>query len=213
MINFSKYKVILWDFDGVLMDSMPVRDRGFEIVLSSYPQHEVEQLLTYHRQNGGLSRYVKFKYFFEQIRNESITSVQVDSLASEFSEVMRKELVNHELLIEESIAYVKENHKKFKMHIVSGSDQTELRYLCEVLKLKEYFESINGSPTPKKELVHSILSSYKYTPAEIVLIGDSMNDYDAASLHGIDFYGYNNISLEGVGVGYIRAFDTVFSNL
>ncbi len=209
MINFSKYKVILWDFDGVLMDSMPVRDRGFEIVLSSYPQHEVEQLLIYHRQNGGLSRYVKFKYFFEQIRKESITSVQVDSLAFEFSEVMRKELINRDLLIDESVAFVKRNHKKFKMHIVSGSDQTELIYLCDVLGLKNYFESINGSPTPKKELVHSILKSYKYIPQNIALIGDSMNDYDAASLHGIDFYGYNNASLEGVGVGYIRAFDSV----
>jgi HAD superfamily hydrolase (TIGR01549 family) len=212
MINFSKYKVILWDFDGVLMDSMPVRDRGFEIVLSSYPQHEVERLLIYHRQNGGLSRYVKFKYFFEQIRNESITSAQVDSLASEFSEVMRRELVNRELLIEESVAYVKENHKKFKMHVVSGSDQTELRYLCDVLGLKDYFESIHGSPTPKKELVHAVLNLYKYTPDEIVFIGDSLNDYDAASLHGIDFYGYNNASLKGIGVGYIQAFDSVFSN-
>jgi phosphoglycolate phosphatase-like HAD superfamily hydrolase len=212
MINFSKYKVILWDFDGVLMDSMPVRDRGFEIVLSSYPQHEVEQLLIYHRQNGGLSRYVKFKYFFEQIRKEPITSAQVDNLASEFSEVMRRELVNSELLIDESVEYVKQNHKKFKMHVVSGSDQTELRYLCEVLGLKNYFESINGSPTPKKELVNLILNSYKYTPKEIVLIGDSMNDYDAASMHEIDFYGYNNTSLEGIGVGYIQAFDTVFSN-
>ena len=27
------YKTILWDFDGVIMDSMPVRDKGFEIVL------------------------------------------------------------------------------------------------------------------------------------------------------------------------------------
>lgn len=212
MINFSKYKVILWDFDGVLMDSMPVRDRGFEIVLSSYPQHEVEQLLIYHRQNGGLSRYVKFKYFFEQIRKEPITNAQVDSLASEFSEVMRRELVNSGLLIDESVEYVKQNYRKFKMHVVSGSDQTELRYLCEVLGLKNYFESINGSPTPKKELVYSVLNSYKYTPEEIVLIGDSMNDYDAASLHGIDFYGYNNTRLEGIGVGYIQAFDSVVYN-
>lgn len=212
MINFSKYKVILWDFDGVLMDSMPVRDRGFEIVLSSYPQHEVEQLLIYHRQNGGLSRYVKFKYFFEQIRKEPITNAQIDSLASEFSEVMRRELVNSGLLIDESVEYVKQNYRKFKMHVVSGSDQTELRYLCEVLGLKNYFESINGSPTPKKELVYSILNSYKYTPEEIVLIGDSMNDYDAASLHGIDFYGYNNTRLEGIGVGYIQAFDSVVYN-
>lgn len=209
MINFSGYSSILWDFDGVLMDSMPTRDLGFEKVLSSYPRHEVEQLLTFHRQNGGLSRYVKFRYFFEQIRSESITEEKVLALSAEFSKVMRKELLNEKLLIQDSIGFVKRHHGKFRMHIVSGSDGNELRYLCETLGLAQYFVSIHGSPTPKKELVGQLLDAYNLDPRDAVFIGDSTNDYDAAHLHKIDFAAYNNTLLKGHGIGYIDSFEKV----
>lgn len=206
MTDFTKYKTIFWDFDGVLMDSMPVRDRGFELVLASYPYEEVEQLLVYHRQNGGLSRYVKFRYFFEVIRRETITEPEVLTLAEEFSQVMREELLNIELLIHDSIAFVKENYRNYRMHVVSGSDQNELRYLCQKLHLDQYFISIHGSPTPKKQLVADLLKEFKYPSETVVFIGDSINDWEAASFNGIDFFGYNNMQMKGLGVDYINSF-------
>jgi HAD superfamily hydrolase (TIGR01549 family) len=206
MTDFTKYKTIFWDFDGVLMDSMPVRDRGFELVLASYPYQEVEQLLVYHRQNGGLSRYVKFRYFFEMIRNETITESEVLTLADRFSQVMRKELLNSKLLIADSVAFVKENYKNYKMHVVSGSDENELRYLCQQLQLDAYFISIHGSPTPKKQLVANLLKELEYAPDTVAFIGDSINDWEAASSNRIDFFGYNNAQMKGLGVDYINSF-------
>lgn len=61
---FDSIEIIFWDFDGVIMDSMKVRDEGFKIVLKDYPSDQVEKLMEFHRNNGGLSRYVKFRYFF-----------------------------------------------------------------------------------------------------------------------------------------------------
>lgn len=209
MINFSKYKAILWDFDGVVMDSMPVRERGFEIVLSGYPEKQVSQLLTYHRENGGLSRYVKFRYFFEQILMEVISEENLLKLTSAFSEVMRRELVNRELLIEESVSFIRQHHKDLSMHVVSGSDEKELRFLCHALQLSDYFVSIHGSPTPKKELVGEVIHKHNYRASDLVLIGDSKNDLDAANMHDIDFYGYNNIGLDSLGAGYIKTFNAI----
>ena len=206
MTDFTKYKAIFWDFDGVLMDSMPVRDRGFELVLESYPYQEVEQLLVYHRQNGGLSRYVKFRYFFEIIRNEAITESEVLTLAEKFSLVMKRELLNRELLISDSISFVKENHQNYKMHVVSGSDQNELRYLCQELQLDQYFVSIHGSPTPKKQLVTHLLKEFEYPSENVAFIGDSINDWEAASSSNIDFFGYNNAQMKDLGAGYINSF-------
>ena len=39
----KKYKIILWDFDGVIMDSNAVRDIGFEKVLDNYPKESIEE--------------------------------------------------------------------------------------------------------------------------------------------------------------------------
>ncbi|MCH5322634.1 MAG: hypothetical protein J1E31_03515 [Helicobacter sp.] len=50
------------------------------------------------------------------------------------------------------------------------------------------------------------MNHYSYTPQETILIGDSINDYEAANANHIDFYGYNNISLKQHSKRYIVSF-------
>lgn len=206
MINFSKYKVLLWDFDGVLMDSMPVRDMGFELTLKDHPKKEVDSLLEYHRLNGGLSRYVKFRYFFEEIKKQTITEKEILLLSEEFSQIMRQALLNKSLLIQDSLSFVKAHHQDKKMHIVSGSDQEELRYLCGELDLEQYFLSIHGSPTAKTLNIQEIIEKRHYPKHEVIMIGDSINDFEAAQDNGIAFSGYNNQNLKDLGVAYVENF-------
>jgi len=193
---FEKYKVILWDFDGVIMDSMPIRSSGFALVLKNYPAEQVNQLMDFHNQNGGLSRYVKFRYFFETIRGESITDGQLQELANSFSEIMLNSLINKELLIKDAVAFIEANFEQYEMHIVSGSDGVELNKICAALDLSKYFKSVHGSPTPKSQLVELVIRDNHYNKKSIVLIGDSKNDLDAAIANNISFYGYNNMGLK-----------------
>ena len=37
-----------------------------------------------------------------------------------------------------------------------------------------------------------MLQKYSYNPKECNLIGDSIDDYEAANINGMKFYGYNN---------------------
>ena len=188
-------KTILWDFDGVILDSMKIRDWGFEEIFKSFEKDKVTLLLAYHRKNGGLSRYVKIRYFYEIILGEQITEQEVQKYANAFSLLMKKELINPKNLIEDSLNFIKENHKKYNFHIVSGSDQNELRYLCQELKITHFFNSIYGSPVLKNKLVKDLLKANKYKLDEVCLIGDSINDYEAAIYNSILFYGYNNTDL------------------
>lgn len=201
-------KVIFWDFDGVIMDSMSVRNKGFELVLKEFPKEQVELLMQFHLKNGGLSRYVKFRYFFEEIRREKVSEEEVKEWAQKFSQIMRKKLLQSALLIGDSLNFIKENYKKFNMHIVSGSDGIELRYLCENLDISSYFISIQGSPVPKKELVHSLLIKHGYKADDTILIGDSINDYEAAEENNVAFCGYNNEQLKKLKTYYIKSFNS-----
>lgn len=193
-MNNTNWQAILWDFDGVLMNSNKVRDMGFNEVLKDFPKQQVEDLLKFHQENGGLSRYVKFRFFFEKIRKEQISEEEVKRWAQKFSEIMLKNLVNTELLILETLNFVK-NNPKTPMHIVSGSDQEELRQLCEKLSIARFFRSIEGSPTPKKQLVGDLLERNEYVPENCILIGDSVNDFEAAHENGMAFMAYNNEKL------------------
>lgn len=199
-------KTVLWDFDGVILDSMKVRDWGFEQIFNNHKKELVNQLLVYHRKNGGLSRYVKIRYFFEEILGKSITEEVVNEYASKFSFLMRKELTKPENLILDAVEFIKNNNKNYNFHIVSGSDQEELRFLCKELNIKKYFKSINGSPTIKNILVKNVINANNYRIEETCLIGDSVNDFDAAVKNNISFYAYNSIYLKDNSIGiYIKA--------
>lgn len=202
-MNQKHWQAIFWDFDGVLMNSNEIRDAGFSEVLNEFPKEQVDALLKFHRKNGGLSRYVKFRYFFENIRKEEIAEEGVTQWAQKFSEVMLKNLVNAELLIAETLNFVKKNENT-PMHIVSGSDQKELRFLCTQLHIDQFFSSIHGSPTPKKELVRLILTQQGYAPENCILVGDSINDYEAAQDNGVAFQAYNNKKLEQYNTGILN---------
>ena len=192
----SKIKLIIWDFDGVILLSNPVREKGFRVIFQSYPEELIEELLNYHRENGGLSRYVKIRYFYEKLLKQEIGDEQVINLANQFSEVMRKELTNPKLLNPEWLELMDSISNKYEHHIASGSDQNELRFLCKELGVAQHFKSINGSPTSKKELVKNIKLQSSLKPEEIILVGDAINDYEAAFESQISFFAYNNLSLK-----------------
>lgn len=198
---------ILWDFDGVLLNSNEVRDKGFLEVLKDFPEEEVNQLMRFHQANGGLSRYVKFRYFFEKIREEAITAEEIQEWANKFSKIMLHSLINNELLIEETINFVKKNHKNHSMHIVSGSDGNELNQICKGIGINHFFKSIQGSPTPKKQLVADLIEKHQYSLNQCLLIGDSINDYEAAKNNKIYFMAFNNKQIESLSDINIKLHD------
>ena len=65
-------EAILFDFDGVLVDSMHIRDLGYREIFKDFSLDLVNQLIKYHRINGGLSRYVKIRYFYEKLLGREV---------------------------------------------------------------------------------------------------------------------------------------------
>ena len=61
-----KYKTIIWDLDGTLIDSNEIKTDGFRILFSEHENHMIEALIDYHEENGGVSRYDKIKFFYKK---------------------------------------------------------------------------------------------------------------------------------------------------
>lgn len=189
-------KNIIFDFDGVILDSVPTKTEGFKKLFQNFSTDEVNKLVLYHELNGGKSRYVKIKYFFNELLHKDISEQEILEYANKYSEITKEELTNPKYIIEDTLNFIKTNHKKYEMHIASGADEEDLKYICEKLDLTKYFLSINGSPKIKSEIVKDILLDNSYDINETVLIGDSVNDFDSAKDNGIDFFAYNNQKLK-----------------
>ena len=189
-------KTILWDFDGVILDSMKIKANGFIKLFKDYDKTFLIEIEKYHYENGGVSRFDKIKYFYKHILQEDISEAKILKLADKFAKIIAKELQDKNNLIEDSVQYIKKNHLNYNFHIVSGAEHNELNQLCQIFELEQYFISIDGSPTKKDLLVKNVLEKYNYEREETVLIGDAMTDYYAAKNNNISFYGYNNTELK-----------------
>ncbi len=66
-IDIHDYKTIIFDCDGVILNSNKIKSEAFRIVASQYGDKEARKLVTYNKENGGVSRYVKFNYFINEI--------------------------------------------------------------------------------------------------------------------------------------------------
>lgn len=201
---FAGYDAVIWDYDGVIIDSDETRELGFVRCLKDYPAEQVQLLLDFHHENGGLSRFVKFRYFFEEIRKEELTERALLNFCADFSAIMRQTLPTRELLFESALKQVVRNTEIGRIQfIASGSAQDELRFLCREQDIDSHFAGVFGSPTPKNEIVASIL---RENPGfkSWCLIGDSINDFEAARRNKIDFLGVNNQELMEKNDRYIH---------
>lgn len=190
------YTSIIFDFDGVILDSIHIRTDAFIYALREYPDSLIDQLIAYHLHNGGLSRFHKFQYFFDHILHQPLSEQKMQQLLSDFSSYVKANIINPNFIIKDTYDFILKNYTKQQFFIASGSEQNELRYICQELKIDHFFIGIFGSPIHKNQIVANIIQNYLLLAEETALIGDSINDLEAAQQNDIDFYGYNNIELK-----------------
>ena len=53
-------KAIIFDFDGVLVESLDIKTRAFAKLFGPEGPDMAKRVVDYHLQNGGVSRYEKF---------------------------------------------------------------------------------------------------------------------------------------------------------
>lgn len=200
------YDVLIFDFDGVVLDSNSVKEQAFKVLFSAYPPEIQDQVVAYHRQNLGVPRAAKIRYYYESLLGESISDQSVQSLCQVFSDKTLERLSQSEIAIADTIGFIRKIHKHKKLFIASAADQNDVVKLCESHDLTDYFIGVFGSPTAKKDIVASI--KRLYPGFKCALIGDSIHDYYAARENSVDFWGYNNSELKDVAE-YVDRFDSL----
>ena len=79
-------KGIIFDFDGVIAESVQVKTDGFAFLYGQYGRDIVRKVVEHHEANGGMSRFEKIKYYHGSFLKQSITEMEIRKLANLFSE-------------------------------------------------------------------------------------------------------------------------------
>jgi len=181
----SQYNCIIFDCDGVILNSNPIKKQAFYKAVISYGQDAADQLVAYNIKYGGKSRYEKFEYFIYNIIGRKPKPGEIRNLLQTFAKEVKKNLMQCEVAT--GLIALREATSKSRWLIVSGSDQAELREVFHKLSIDEYFDAgIFGSPDNKDEILNRELNNGNVRkPA--VFLGDSYYDYEAANRAGLNF--------------------------
>ena len=190
--SIGSYSTIVFDCDGVILDSNRVKSDAFRVVALPWGEGAANDLVDYHMAHGGVSRYSKFSYFLETILPKYLPSAiphiyssRMDELLSRYSQAVYDGLMT--CSISEGLESLREQTSSSNWCIVSGGDQHELRNLFSQRRLDHLFDGgIYGSPDNKEMILSRELAEGTIRlPA--LFIGDSRYDHVVSEGAGLDF--------------------------
>jgi phosphoglycolate phosphatase-like HAD superfamily hydrolase len=173
--------MVLFDCDGVILDSNDLKTDGFRRAVETYDISAVDAFLEFHRQNGGLSRYVKFEHFFRNLVRLSDYQAAMEEALERFAQATRNALLDCPLIPGSTELLRQLNEADVPCFVVSGSDQHELRDVLSERRLDWYFQDILGSPATKLANVKTVLDGLAGMPVSgAVMFGDALVDMETA---------------------------------
>ena len=181
-----KYKNIIFDFDGVLAESVHIKSQAFYQMYEQYGEDIAQRVVTHHKANGGMSRYEKFPYYHKSFLNIELSTEQVNQLSNDFSKIVIEDVINAKE-VDGASWFLKQYQKQCKYWIVSATPTDEIIEITAQRKMANFFTNIFGSPDKKHRIVQNIISYEKLILNETVFLGDAKSDFDAANKNNIDF--------------------------
>jgi len=187
----SRFKCIIFDFDGVILDSVDVKTKAFAEMYRPYG-HEIEKkVVRHHLYYGGVSRYEKFKIYQSQFLGESVNNKSIEDLAVKFSNLVLKKVIASEFIFGAK-EFLNDYFDKVPLFIATGTPQIEIEEILVSRKLNLFFKETHGSPKEKTEIIQIILDKYEFQNSEVLFVGDAITDFEAAKRKAVDFIGVKN---------------------
>lgn len=183
-------KAVVFDFDGVILESASIKTEAFTEVVRGYPRQQAEAFVAYHREHMGISRHVKFRYFIEEILGQPYTDAAGQRLADQFTEIVFTRVMECPF-VPGAVDFLERNYRKYDLYVASGTPEEELKRIVDGRNLKNFFKKIYGTPMKKEQIVDDICESGGYCREEMCFVGDALTDKKAAQCTGLKFIGRN----------------------
>lgn len=187
-LNKTDYNFVVFDFDGVLVDSTGLKTEVFKQTLEGYSPEAIESFLTFHKLHGGVSRWEKLEHFLKNIVNTPAEEVPAkkNMLADKFSSILTAAFDSIKLTPGALETLKTLQSLGIKCFIVSGAAENEVITLTKNNKIDQYFDFILGSPKNKFENL-TMLKDKGVLEGKGFFIGDAFTDFTSANQFQLPF--------------------------
>ncbi len=178
-------RVIFWDFDGVIKDSVSAKSDGFEQLFLPYGEEMASRVRQHHEANGGVSRYEKIAIYLGWV-GEPATEARIQEFCDHFSALVLQAVIDSPWVpgVRE---YLRDRYAQQRFVLLTATPQEEIQGILRTLDIAHCFEEVRGSPAKKATAMAEALRRMQCVPEDALMIGDSESDLSAARANSVAF--------------------------
>ncbi len=183
-----RFDAIVFDFDGVLVESVDIKTQAFAELYRPYGEAIVKEVAAFHLAHCGVSRYDKFRYFHGTLLGQKLTKEGERQLAEMFSNLVEDAVVAAPW-VEGAHEFVEAFWQRVPLYIASATPTEELNRIVCRRGMQAKFREVAGSPQTKGGILKRFILAGDYVPERVLMIGDALLDFEGAAEAGAEFLG------------------------
>ena len=160
----------IFDFDGVLVDSVNVKTETFAEMYRTFGDDVVKKVVDHHLLNGGMNRYEKFRHYHSDILGITTSNNEIEELSIQFSKLVVRKVIEAEEI--EGVSEILKHCAKEKIvcAINSATPLKELKYVIYQRGWDLCFQHVFGSPLIKISNMINIIDAAGKNMEESIFI-------------------------------------------
>ena len=185
------FRLMVFDFDGTLVDSNGIKERCLEETVADLP--EGPAALAQARRAGG-NRYQIFSEVARRLNqggDAGAVARRGHQLAMDYGRRCARGIAAAPERRGSRAALAALKRRGLRLYVNSSTPQRDLRGLLRSRGLLSYFNGVAGSPRAKTDNLRKILAMERVSPRETVVVGDGADDLSAARSLGTWFVAVN----------------------
>lgn len=189
-------KAVIFDFDGVILDSATIKTEAFLELFDEYPEHQ-KAIKGYHIEHQGITRYKKFEWIYSELLKKPYTEEVKEKLGEGFSALVFGKIMQAKTIpgALDFLTTLRQNN--IPGYIASGTPDAELEKILENRELSKYFKAAYGSDISKEQAIDRIANDENLDYSELLFVGDAITDFRAAMSRNVPFVAVYSEEMEG----------------
>jgi phosphoglycolate phosphatase-like HAD superfamily hydrolase len=185
----GKFKVCIFDVNGVLIDSNPANAQAMAEAFTADPELQ-RRIVTLYLQLTGIDRGTKIRVIQEKIFGKSLATGEFGAVWDKLR-ILAKVSMSAAPLIPGCREVLTElGRRKITRAALSNTPEVELSAILAARGLDSCLDIIRGGGNwPKSESLARFLREFGYDPLDCVFLGDGKGDLAAARNAGVPFFG------------------------
>lgn len=180
----EKNRILVFDFDGTLVDSVPIKLKAFDRCFEKFLEHK-EKIQAYCHGNNHTPRWEKFRHVYEQILHLPYTP-EIERELHRCFERETTEQISRAPALPGAAEFLDWARPNYRTALLSSTPHEILLQILEKRGWTGRFDEVQGAPVNKAAWLKG-LQGWGFPRFQILFFGDTPEDAGAAREAGCDF--------------------------